>query len=109
MENPRFAGAMSPLGTKPWIAYWFGSWDRLAYTPCSTAVIAGLNALMPVGAAAPAFAGGAVSLGVSAGAADPTVAVVGAGATAGNVATAPPAARASASLRRLSSAWIRAS
>jgi hypothetical protein len=30
MEKPRLAGAMSPLGTKPWIAYFAGSCDRLA-------------------------------------------------------------------------------
>ena len=30
MLKPRFAGAMSPLGAKPAIAYWFGSCDRFA-------------------------------------------------------------------------------
>jgi hypothetical protein len=67
-----------------------------------------LNALMPPAAGAPAPGAATVSLAVAAGAVA-TVGIVGAeGPTAGCV-TALFVARVSASLSRLSSAWIRAS
>jgi hypothetical protein len=92
MENPRFAGAMSPLGTKPWIAYLFGSCDRLAYAPCSTAEIAGLNALMPV--APPAGLAAVTGAGSDAGGlAMPTAA----GCAGADAVADAPAVRASAS------------
>src|ERR1700681_1320460 len=46
-EKPRRPGPISPPGAKPPIANFDGSCDRLAYLPCSTAEIAGLNAAVP--------------------------------------------------------------
>src|ERR1700737_1702328 len=46
-ENPRRPGPIPPPAAKPPIANFDGSCDRLAYLPCNTAEIAGLNAAIP--------------------------------------------------------------
>src|SRR6266567_6048183 len=46
-ENPRLPGLVSGASAKPLIAYLFGSCDKCAYVPWSTAEIAGLKALIP--------------------------------------------------------------
>ncbi len=69
MLKPRFAGTMSPLGANPAIAYRFGSCDMLAYTPCSTAERAGLNAAIPEAGVDDATGAGAVTGSAAGGAA----------------------------------------
>src|ERR1700687_2159417 len=66
-EKTRRPAPISPPGAKPPIANFDGSCDRLAYLPCNTAEIAGLNAAMPDaddvggGAAGRGGAGGAAA------------------------------------------------